>query len=471
MKGAETYVHYFQDWAHNPAAYYANHGEVADAAEYLKTVPSDVPILFSTEYPNHPTILYLAPQVFPRVLWFNGQQSILFPPAGQRYLYVYSVNYQPRWTDLSTYFQPSQLVHEGHDPSGAVSYRVYQSDAPPPQAKPLQPLSANFGGLAQFQGTALPGSIPAGQTIPLQEYWNVIKTAPPGIRAFAHLVDGQGHLWAQADNLGAYSEGWRPGDIAINEQPLEVPATAPPVPMKVQFGFYMPNSGQRLPLLDAAGTSTGNELTLGTVQVQPATSPPLRPIPNAMSKQVAPGLTLIGYQLNADTVQAGGSLPVTLFWRVDAAVGAIPPLQLTGADTNDFGLADSLSPADWPRGLPLEDRHDVQVGPTSRAGQTSVQIGGVTIGQVSVTEPRRISRSRTCSISSDFRLVILPSWPGYSVTLQHPEARFTWICCGRPGPAPPPATRSLSTSWTETTKSLPSEMTSPSRVPCQPPTG
>ncbi|MDE3074854.1 MAG: glycosyltransferase family 39 protein, partial [Chloroflexota bacterium] len=154
-EGAQTYRHYFQDWAHSAQAYYANHGDVADAAAYLDTAPN-LPILFSTEYPNHPTILFLAPRVFPRIRWFNGQQSLAFPPAGQKTLYVFPANYQPRWAELSKYFRPDQMIHEGRDPAGAVAYRVYESDGPPPEARPLQPLRADLGGLAELQGAAFP---------------------------------------------------------------------------------------------------------------------------------------------------------------------------------------------------------------------------------------------------------------------------------------------------------------------------
>ncbi|HUZ77502.1 MAG TPA: glycosyltransferase family 39 protein [Chloroflexota bacterium] len=390
-EGAETYVHYFHDWAHNPAAYYANQGNVADAAEYLKTVPASVPILFSTEYPNHPTVLYLAPKVFPRVRWFDGRSSIVFPPAGQKALYVYPVDYAPLWTNLSTYFTPQQLVHEGRDPAGQVSYRVYESSMPPAQARPLQPLSANLDGLAELSGTALPSTVQAGQAFKVLEYWRVTRNAQAGLRAFVHLVDAQGHQWAQADNLGFYSEDWRPGDIGVNVQTLAVPATAPPVPMTVEFGLYLPATGQQMPFLDAHGAPTSTQLSLGTVHIEPANPPATSQpaLPNATSKPVAPGLTLAGWKLGAGSVQAGASLPVTLYWHVTAPPASVPPLKLGSLAMVDRGLADMLPLTRWPLGAVIADRHDVEVAPTASAGQVELTVAGIPLGMVQVTEPPR----------------------------------------------------------------------------------
>ncbi|MGH2469531.1 MAG: hypothetical protein ACRDGF_05625, partial [Chloroflexota bacterium] len=390
-EGVETYVHYFQDWAHNPAAYYANQGNVADAAGYLKTVPPSLPILFSTEYPNHPTVLYLAPKVFPRVRWFDGRSSMVFPPAGQQALYVYPVDYGPLWTDLSTYFTARQLVHEGHAPGGQVSYRVYESTTPPAQAQPLQALSANLDGLAELSGTALPSTVRAGQAFKVLEYWHVTRHTQAGLRAFVHLVDAQGHQWAQADNLGFYSEDWRPGDIGLNVQTLAIPATAPPIPMTVEFGLYVPATGRQLPFLDAHGVPMGTQLSLGTVHIQPPSpsTPPQPALPHATNKQIAPGITLAGWQLGSQTVQAGASLPVTLYWRVAAPPASLPALKLGTAVTVDRGLADILPPPSWPVGAAVEDRHELLIAPTASAGREELSIAGLPLGTVQVTEPSR----------------------------------------------------------------------------------
>ncbi|MBV8086135.1 MAG: glycosyltransferase family 39 protein [Chloroflexi bacterium] len=265
FEGAQTGYRYFVQWASAPDAYYAMHGEAADLASWLEANAGDTPVLFSSEYPGHPTLLYLAPDVFSQIRWFDGRQSLAFPPAGDDTLYVFTAHYLPPFADVSTLFRPDQLVAQGRDPSGAVAWSVYRSSTPPALTPP-HALAADLGGLAGLDGFAAPASSAAGQTLDVQEYWHALGPGTPDVRAFLHLVDAQGHVWAQADNLGFYAEDWHPGDAAVNDQRLAVPPWAPPIPMKLQFGLYQADSGRQLPV-HVNGAAAGTELTLGIVQV------------------------------------------------------------------------------------------------------------------------------------------------------------------------------------------------------------
>ena len=391
-EGVETGWRYFQQWAHSPEAYYAMQADAADAAEYLGDLPGDEPVLFSSEYPGHPTLLYLAPKKFASIRWFNGREGLAIPPPGQPYLYVFTAHYEPAFVSLSTLFRPDQLLHQGLDPAGGVAYQVYRGS--PAAAAPPTPLKAQIGDLAQLDGVGLPASVKAGQALDVQEYWHVLKPGTPDIRAFVHLVDGQGHLWAQADNLGYYAEDWQPGDTVINDQRLEVPAFAPPVPMRLLFGLYSATGGQELPLRDASGTPAGSQLPLGAVQVLPGAQPApgWRP-PHAMQHDLSASLTLMGYDLPQTSVVAGGSLPVDLFWRVSGPVGDVPHLQVASGGvalttSSEQGLANLLPAAQWPQGV-IEDRRQLPVAATTPAGTAQVSIGGVSLGIVSVVAPER----------------------------------------------------------------------------------
>ncbi|MBV8086134.1 MAG: hypothetical protein JO247_15110 [Chloroflexi bacterium] len=97
-----------------------------------------------------------------------------------------------------------------------------------------------------------------------------------------------------------------------------------------------------------------------------------------------------------------------LYWQVATAPAAIPPLQLAGVnlggtagastitasttgtagDTTQTGLGDMLPPAEWPNGV-LEDRRNVTLPATARGGGAALTIGGVELGQVTITEPNR----------------------------------------------------------------------------------
>src|SRR5581483_5961450 len=173
----------------------------ADVAGWLESQPQQQPVLFSSEYPGHPTLLYLAPKAFDHIRWFNGRQSLALAAPGPPTLYVLPAQYQPPF--LPTPFTPDQLVAEGHDPAGGVSYRVFRTATPPSIPTPT-PLQADLAGLAQLQGVSLPSSVTAGQTFDVQEYWRAVKPGTPDLRAFVHLVDDQGHVWAQATGIGFY---------------------------------------------------------------------------------------------------------------------------------------------------------------------------------------------------------------------------------------------------------------------------
>jgi len=386
-EGAETGYRYFQEWGHSAMAYYAMQADAADVADFLRQQPGSEPVLFSSQYPGHPSVLYLAPKQFPDIRWFDGRQGMAFPGSGQPYLYVFSAHYQPPFLDLSRLFRPDQLVQEGHDPEGGVSYRIYRG-APVSPAPPI-PLKATVGDLAQIEGVALPASAQAGTSIDVQEYFHTLKQDTPDLRAFLHLVDAQGNLWAQADNLGYYAEDWQPGDAAINSQTLQLPAYAPPVPMTLLFGFYRPSTGQQLPIRDAAGQAAGTELKIGAILVQPGGAPAAgwQP-PHPLNAQVAPGLTLAGWNAPQTSVRAGESIPVDLFWRVSSPVSAAPALQLGDTAVRQAGLADLLPPAQWPLGV-VEDRRKLTVNPTASAGAATLSIDGVTLTSLTISQPPR----------------------------------------------------------------------------------
>jgi len=390
-EGVETGYRYFQEWAHSPAAYYAMQADAADVAAYLEDLPGQEPVLFSSEYPGHPTLLYLAPKKFESIRWFNGREGLAFPPPGQPYLYVFTAHYQPAFLNLASLFAPDQLVHEGRDPGGGIAYQVFSGS--PLSPAPPTVVQAQLGDLAHLDGASLPRSVKAGETLDVQEYWHALKPGTPAIRAFVHLVDAQGHLWAQADNLGYYAEDWQPGDAAINNQRLDVPAYAPPIPMKLLFGLYSSTTGQQLPVRDASGAPAGSQVPLGTVQVQAGSEPSSgwRP-PKSLNREVAPGLTLAGYDLPQSSVRAGDSVSVDLFWRIAGHIQSVPSLQLrtSGVDSPapEQGLADLLPPGQWPAGV-IEDRRRLAIAPTVPAGTAELTVGGVSLGQLSISEPER----------------------------------------------------------------------------------
>jgi 4-amino-4-deoxy-L-arabinose transferase-like glycosyltransferase len=382
-EGVQTGYRYFVEWAHAPDAYYAMQADAAGVARTLARLQPAEPILFSSEYPGHPTLNYLAPRQFAQIRWFNGREGLALPPPGQPYLYVFTAHYQPPFADVSKLFADGQQVAEGRDPAGGIAYTIYRT-ANPPSLRPATAVSATLGNLAQLEGVTAPAAVTAGSSFEVQEFWQALAPGNAAIRAFLHLVDAQGHVWAQADNLGYYAEDWRPGDQVINDERLEVPADAPPVPMGLLFGLYSASTGQQLPV---AGTGGGTQVALGSVQVLPGAGPApgWRP-PHAMDRQLAPGLALAGFDLPRTAVRAGDSLPVTLWWRVSAPPPSVPALQLAGVEgVSERGLEDLLPAAQWPAGV-IQDRRELTIPPTARAASAALTIGGVPLAEIAVSQ-------------------------------------------------------------------------------------
>ncbi len=65
------------------------------------------------------------------------------------------------------------------------------------------------------------------------------------------------------------TSAWQVGEILNDTHRLTLPADLKPGTYRIIVGLYDPQTGQRLPLLDAAGKEVGNEVVVATVQVGP----------------------------------------------------------------------------------------------------------------------------------------------------------------------------------------------------------
>lgn len=96
--------------------------------------------------------------------------------------------------------------------------------------------------------------------------------------AFVHLLDGNGTLRAQHDELAGTAthptSRWIQGEPVRQEFAMRLPPDAPPGAYRFEAGFYQLATMQRLPLLDATGERRGDALQFGSVAVgQTATAP------------------------------------------------------------------------------------------------------------------------------------------------------------------------------------------------------
>ena len=89
--------------------------------------------------------------------------------------------------------------------------------------------------------------------------------------AFVHMLDGQGKLEAQHDELAGGSahptSRWVGGEPVRQRFAMTLPPDAPPGAYRFEAGFYQLATLQRLPLLDIRGQQQGDSLVFGNIVV------------------------------------------------------------------------------------------------------------------------------------------------------------------------------------------------------------
>lgn len=148
---------------------------------------------------------------------------------------------------------------------------LVQRQAQPADYVPT-PVGATFGQEAQLLGFHLDDVRPGGaNTVTLN--WLALRQPAADYKVFLHLVDASGALWAQHDGEPGFfftpTTRWQPGEFMEDFHTLawREGETSPPGRYLLFAGLYDPESGQRLPLLDAAGQPAGDQVLLGEVDL------------------------------------------------------------------------------------------------------------------------------------------------------------------------------------------------------------
>ncbi len=87
-------------------------------------------------------------------------------------------------------------------------------------------------------------------------------------RAFVHL--GENPVWGQHDDDPACrlpTAVWRAGQTSVGQFRVLPSPETPPGYHPLVIGLYHPGTLERLPVLDAQGQTSGDSLTLTTVEV------------------------------------------------------------------------------------------------------------------------------------------------------------------------------------------------------------
>ncbi|HUX86774.1 MAG TPA: hypothetical protein VMW65_07205, partial [Chloroflexota bacterium] len=140
----------------------------------------------------------------------------------------------------------------------------------PPAVPHPQPVQLADG--VTFQGYRLaPEPAQPGQALTVTLYWSAQARPSRDYTVFVHLLNNHGQVLAQADSppqAGDYPTSlWDPSETIVDRHVLTVPTDLPPGVYRLEIGLYQPETGKRLPILDAAGHAPGNRILLSGVQV------------------------------------------------------------------------------------------------------------------------------------------------------------------------------------------------------------
>jgi hypothetical protein len=126
------------------------------------------------------------------------------------------------------------------------------------------PLDADFGDIIVLRGFDTSQHTPsAGETMTLTLYWQALQSPPHSYTTFVHVLDAAGNLVAQSDVLpggGQWpTDTWKAGEWVTDEVLLSLPSTLPAGEYRLLVGWYVWETGERLPL---RGEEAGDALTL-----------------------------------------------------------------------------------------------------------------------------------------------------------------------------------------------------------------
>jgi 4-amino-4-deoxy-L-arabinose transferase-like glycosyltransferase len=316
-----TAYDYFFRWAAAPGARHIYGADIAELANYVRSTASEGLTVISAEYyqdldPFRFTLHFRGQAPF--VIWFDGRQSLAFPPADSnlspRYVFPASAPPADLW---STFLQPSEA-------GSGSQYTLYHltSDAPLAQLQDtIEQVGVNVNGDLVLLGYRVLGEVESGGKFQVLLVWQALRALPPGTdyTFLLRMRDNKDLMWLEVDGNGYRPADWQPGVQALQLLTVRLPADLPPRAFRLTLEVVDRRSGLALPTL---GGST--VIPLGTIDAQLPDNP-RRPAPDQIPNLAVPepgaaveasGLKLSGYEVDQRRLKLGSDLHLTLHWHV-----------------------------------------------------------------------------------------------------------------------------------------------------------
>jgi hypothetical protein len=203
-------------------------------------------------------------------------------------------------------------------------------------ATEIQPRHINFANKFELAGIALgravdkqpltdkqieTPAVPAGAQGWAVLRWTTLSTIRRDYKVSVRVVDPQGHLVAQSDELLQSNDypfipEWPANDTSYSYHLFTIEPWTPAGSYVVKVVVYDAITGEQLDVLDDSGVPRGQEIRAGAVDVLPTVDiAPSSSIATPLATPVAlvPEVQLLGYELPADRIEQGQSLSLALF--------------------------------------------------------------------------------------------------------------------------------------------------------------
>ena len=134
-------------------------------------------------------------------------------------------------------------------------------------------LGINFNNLITLEGYAIdyPQPLRPGDTIRLTLYWRGQQPIAANYKVFNQMYAADGKMQAQRDGYpvcdGRETWRWDPGELITDVYDIPVAADADDGLYPLYTGFYLEETGERLPVLDAAGVEIGTQVHVADVRI------------------------------------------------------------------------------------------------------------------------------------------------------------------------------------------------------------
>jgi hypothetical protein len=149
----------------------------------------------------------------------------------------------------------------------------YVSISEPVSLAEIIPVGARFGEQIDLSGYTLNDDFsPGGEAIELTLYWAPTGVPPEKYVVFVHLLDQAGQFVTGHDSQPAEGRfpttAWLPGDLITDQHLMVLDSGLPGGTYQLYAGLYLPDSGERLPIIDGQGNEAPDRaLPLTTIVI------------------------------------------------------------------------------------------------------------------------------------------------------------------------------------------------------------